>query len=178
VKSTEYDVDIETDVAELLYNINFVEVAKVTMINTAHPDDSLKPKEFNTVFDFLHPSSAVPTYNYWPSYPTFTFLVEFTGGDADVLSNVNVVTTDSSGERTYVPCTYDEIGRVWTGTHDYRTFSDVPCKVTVSCDNWSGEDYDDSALPPWAMKLILPAWQLEEEKHLEDERFVWPMEQR
>ena len=41
-----------------------------------------------------------------------------------------------------------------------------------------GEDYDDSALPPWAMKLILPAWQLEEEKHLEDERFVWPMEQR
>ena len=144
VKSTEYDVDIETDVAELLYNINFVEVAKVTMINTAHPDDSLKPKEFNTVFDFLHPSSAVPTYNYWPSYPTFTFLVEFTGGDADVLSNVNVVTTDSSGERTYVPCTYDEIGRVWTGTHDYRTFSDVPCKVTVSCDNWSGEDYDDS----------------------------------
>ena len=35
-----------------------------------------------------------------------------------------------------------------------------------------GEDYDDSALPPWAIRLVLPAWQLEEEKKLEDERFV------
>ena len=36
-----------------------------------------------------------------------------------------------------------------------------------------GEDYDDSAVPPWAIRLVLPAWQLEEEKKLEDERFVW-----
>lgn len=36
-----------------------------------------------------------------------------------------------------------------------------------------GEDYDDSAVPPWAIRLVLPAWQLEEEKRLEDERFVW-----
>ena len=35
-----------------------------------------------------------------------------------------------------------------------------------------GEDYDDSALPPWAIRSVLPAWQLEEEKKLEDERFV------
>ncbi len=41
-----------------------------------------------------------------------------------------------------------------------------------------GEDYDDSALPPWAIRLILPAWQLEEEKRLEDERFVWNGDER
>ena len=40
-----------------------------------------------------------------------------------------------------------------------------------------GEDYDDSAVPPWAIRLILPAWQLEEEKRLEDERFVWMEDQ-
>ena len=35
------------------------------------------------------------------------------------------------------------------------------------------ESYDDSAVPPWAVKLILPAWRIGEEKRLEDERFVW-----
>jgi predicted metal-dependent peptidase len=40
------------------------------------------------------------------------------------------------------------------------------------------EDYDDSAVPPWAIRLILPAWQLEEEKRLEDERFIWSDQER
>ena len=40
------------------------------------------------------------------------------------------------------------------------------------------EDYDDSAVPPWAIRLILPAWQLEEEKRLEDERFIWSEQER
>ena len=35
-----------------------------------------------------------------------------------------------------------------------------------------GEDYDDSKVPPWAVRLILPAWEPKEEKSLENERFV------
>ena len=114
------------------------------MINTAHPDSNLNPVEFHTVFDFLHPTNNVPTYNYWPAYPTFTFMVEFTGGDPDALSDVQVITTDSSGSETYVDCTYDETDHIWIGTHDYLTFSDVPCKVRVSCENTSDDEYDTS----------------------------------
>ncbi len=40
-----------------------------------------------------------------------------------------------------------------------------------------GEDYDDSAVPPWAIRLVLPAWSMEEEKQLKDERFIWAQEQ-
>ncbi len=40
-----------------------------------------------------------------------------------------------------------------------------------------GEDYDDSAVPPWAIRLVLPAWSLEEEKQLKDERFIWANDQ-
>ncbi len=40
-----------------------------------------------------------------------------------------------------------------------------------------GEDYDDSAVPPWAIRLVLPAWSMEEEKQLKDERFIWTQEQ-
>ena len=41
-----------------------------------------------------------------------------------------------------------------------------------------GEDYDDSAVPAWAIRLVLPAWQTEEETRLEEEQFVWPEDQR
>ncbi len=41
-----------------------------------------------------------------------------------------------------------------------------------------GEDYDDSAVPAWAIRLVLPAWSLEEKKQLKDERFVWAGEQQ
>ncbi len=40
-----------------------------------------------------------------------------------------------------------------------------------------GEDYDDSAVPSWAIRLVLPAWSLEETKQLKDERFIWADEQ-
>ncbi|SDK83230.1 Fibronectin type III domain-containing protein, partial [Sarcina sp. DSM 11001] len=143
VENSEYG-DIETEKAGILYNANFVQVSKVTMINTAHPSSNLRPTEYRTVFDFLHPESTVPTYNYWPSYPTFTFLVEFTGESVEGISNVRVITTNAAGDRTAVTCTYDEAGGVWVGTRDYRSFSDVPCKVAVKCDNASGDAIDDS----------------------------------
>ncbi|MDO4805879.1 MAG: lectin-like protein [Coriobacteriales bacterium] len=142
VTNDTYGISIQTDVAELFYNCNCVEVSKVTMVNTAHPATSLDPVEFMTVFDFLNPSSAVPTYNYWPAYPTFTFVVEFTGAASDSVSNVAVVTTDSYGDKTRVPCAFDEEGGVWIGTFDYQDFCDVPRKVAVSCDNASGAIFD------------------------------------
>ena len=138
VDSPDYG-EIETETAGILYNANYVQLSKVTMINTAHPDNSLHPSEFRTVFDFLQPEKVIPTYNYWPSYPTFTFLVEFTGGDADSVSNVKVFTKNSSGDRTVIVCSYDEKSGKWIGTHDYNDFSDVPCYVGVTCTNSSGD---------------------------------------
>jgi len=132
VKSTDYGVNIETNVARLLYDNAYVEISKVTMINTSYPH-----KETRTVFDFLHPSTKTLTYDYYPSYSKFTFIASFTGGDYDTLSNVYVVTVDSSGNNTFVPLEYDDVGKVWIGTHDYKSFSDVPCGVGINYNNLS-----------------------------------------
>ena len=136
--------DIETDKAGILYNANFVQVSKVTMINTAHPAGRLQPTEYRTVFDFLKPQTAVPSYNYWPSYPVFTFQVEFTGECREEVSDVRVITTNAAGERTSVACSYDEASGTWIGTHSYKAFADVPCRVGVRCTNASGDEIDDS----------------------------------
>lgn len=131
IESEKIEQEILTDPQIICYDKNYIEVSKVTMINTAHPAGALNTVEFVTVFDFLNPSNTVPSYNYWPNYPTFTFKVEFTGGDNTVLSDVNVVTTDTSGNETYVPVVYDESTDLWIGTHDYTSFSDIPNLVNV-----------------------------------------------
>ena len=131
--------EIETDLAGVFYNEKYAELSKVTMINTAHTS---KTCEFRTVFDFLHPSTVVPSYNYWPAYPTFTFLVEFSGGNPEKIQNVQVVTTNSAGDRTMVPCYYDAASGAFVGTHAYRTFEEVPCAVGVACENASGSELD------------------------------------
>ena len=136
--------EIEAAKGSILYNANYVQLSKVTMINTAHPANTLRPTEYKTVFDFLHPETSVPTYDYWPSYPTFSFVVKFTGGDPDTLSDVRVITTNSAGDRTSIKCSYDEEDKTWVGTRDYKTFSSVPCRVAVSCVNSSGDVINDS----------------------------------
>ena len=142
VVSMEYGVDIETAVAELFYNCNYADLSKVTMINTAHPASNSTPIEYRTVFDFLHSTTTVPVYRYWPAYPTFTFVVEFTNDSADAISDVFVVTTNSAGDKTRIACNYDEEGGVWIGTHDYLNASDTPCKVGVRCNNDTDTIYD------------------------------------
>lgn len=136
IENQRYTRKIETDVARLVYDKEYIEVSKLTMINTAH--DSVT-REFITEFNFQHPSTAVPSYNYWPIYPTFTFKVEFVGEDKEKLRDVYVVTKDTQGEETYVKCAYDEMTDTWIGTHDYMDFSDVPASVSVN--------YEDGSIP-------------------------------
>lgn len=136
IENERYGRKVETDMARLVYDKEYVEVSKLTMINTAH--DSVT-REFITEFDFQHPSTAVPSYNYWPAYPTFTFKVEFVGENKEKLRDVYVVTKDSQGEKTYVKCAYDEMTDTWIGTHDYMDFADVPASVSVN--------YKDGSIP-------------------------------
>ena len=118
----------------LLYSDNYSQVSKITMVNTGHGTDSLKPIEYVCEFDFINPEKIIPQYWYWPSYPTFSFLMKFDmGKDASIqdIYNVYTVTTNGSGEKTYVPMTYDEESGVWIGTHDYDT-QDIPVTVGAS----------------------------------------------
>ena len=135
IENDNFSKPLYSDVQSMIYDKNYIELSKVTMINTAHPATSLNTCEFVTEFDFINPSSIVPSYNYWPQYPTFTFKVEFTGGDDTTLSDVYVVTTNSAGNKTYVPVYYDANTGVWLGTYEYTSYSVTPVKVNVTYNN-------------------------------------------
>ena len=151
IENTLLSDPIVTDAHILFYQTDFAEVSRVTMINTAHPENNLNAVEYTTVFNFFENSTATPSYRYWPKYPTFTFKVEFVGNTAN-LSDVYAVTTDSSGEETYVLCQYDSTSGFWIGTHDYRSSSKIPVSLEVIynadelqtlCDN---PEYDELRL--------------------------------
>ena len=111
---------------ELTYDEGYIAPAKVTMLNTGDNGPNV------SVFDFENPSAAAPKYRIYPGrYPTFTFKVEFTQNDPSKISDVYVVTTDSSGNNAYVPVEFSEALNCWTGTYDYDART-APVSVSVA----------------------------------------------
>ena len=118
VENSSFSKPVITDTKTVYFDESFVEVSKVTMIYNGR----------NYVFDFLNPGFT-PSYSYVPGKSSFTFVVEFTGGDGTTFTDVYVETTDRSGESTYVPCKYDESKDAWIGTYNYS--SNLPVGVNV-----------------------------------------------
>lgn len=167
IRNEEYDIDMQTDVSKLIYNKNYIEVSKVTMINT-----DWQNKERVTVFDFIHSKGEAGTYDYTPARPGFTFKVEFTGGDPDSIGSVYVVTKNSSGELTYVPCDYDSQSRYWIGTHEYLEFQDVPCSVDVRFDTEEPVSCDTEETSQEALESVVKFTELGKEIEEEIEKTV------
>ncbi len=119
ISNAKFESDVQSETSTLLYNENNIDLSKITMIYGGS----------EIVFDFINPSSATPSYSYSDS--SFTFKVEFTGGDDTTLSDVYVVTTNDAGEYTYIPVTYDAATGVWLGTHDF-TAEDAPIAINAA----------------------------------------------
>ena len=105
---TPQEISMNTEVVNVLYDKNAIEVKTVTMINTAHPAGNLNLCEYKTVFDFQNPSQESPVYWYWPSYPDFTFIVDFTNNDTTMIDNVVLYVYTSDGKSINLVPTYDE----------------------------------------------------------------------
>ena len=149
ITSPDDQIHIVTETSEILYSAIATEVMSVYMINTGHDEVSRTPREFVTYLDFHSPVARVPYYRYWPAYPTFTFAVYIRCEEPELLYNVFVVTEDSGGSKSYVRCRYDETSNVWIGKYPYSSFSDVPCKVSVTYseqDNVYEQSYGDNLL--------------------------------
>ncbi len=127
IESERYDGKIITETKHLTYDASYIEVSKVTMYTGGNA----------CVFDFLEPGFP-PSYGVSADADmprSFTFMVEFTGGDDAVLENVYVVTTNDAGDKTFVPAIYDKETGLWLGSYVYEGISALPVSVGVVFDN-------------------------------------------
>ncbi|MBQ0073411.1 MAG: chitobiase/beta-hexosaminidase C-terminal domain-containing protein [Prevotella sp.] len=128
---TKAGVELKSENISCLYDKNAIEVSTVTMINTAHTSANLELYDYVTVFDFKNPSKEVSPYWYWPSYPEFTFLVDFTNNDPSVIDNVWLHVYTSSGDIQSIKPEYNAIKDRYVCKHSFHSTA-LPINVSVS----------------------------------------------
>ena len=127
-------LEMQTETKECLYDINAVEVAKVTMYNTSHRVGGAY--EEKTVFDFQNPASSIPAYWYWPDYPDFTFTIDFTNNDPALVSNVKLWVETCKGKQVPLKASYNARKGMWVASGKFGSWSDydIPANVSVDFD--------------------------------------------
>ena len=128
---TKAGLDLQSENVACTYDRNAIEVKTVTMINTAHPAENLSLKDYVTVFDFQNPSQESPVYWYWPSYPDFTFIVDFTNNDTTAVKNVMLYVYTSDDDYEILFPTYDEKKDAFVASHKFTKSSSLPVNVNV-----------------------------------------------
>jgi len=141
--TTKQGLDLKSEVKIVQYDKNAVEVSKVTMANTAHPSGSLNLCQYTTVFDFQKSQSSIPAYWYWPSYPDFTFIVEFTNNDTTIVSDIVLHVFTTSGVVRNLHPVYDENLDAYVVSDKFNSNA-LPETVSVSF-NANTKIYGDAA---------------------------------
>ena len=131
--TTKAGLELQSETVECQYDMNAIEVKTVTMINTAHPATSLNTCEYVTVFDFQNNTTSATSYNYWPSYPDFTFLVDFTNNDTAIVKNVFVNVFTDHNEVKQLKATYNGKMDKWVAVSKF-TSNNLPINVSVNYD--------------------------------------------
>lgn len=125
-----------SDVARVTYDANYIDLASITMINTAHPPTNLNPMEYVTEMVAADYQGKSFYYRWDPNHPVFTFTVEFDENDPERLSGVTVVAANAQGEETLLPCQYQASAGAWTTSGIFDTVESLPVSLSVrySCD--------------------------------------------
>lgn len=125
-----------SDVARVTYDANYIDLASITMINTAHPPTNLNPMEYVTEMVAADYQGKSFYYRWDPNHPVFTFTVKFDENDTERLSGVTVVATNAQGEETLLSCQYQESAGAWTTSGTFDTVESLPVSLSVrySCD--------------------------------------------
>ncbi len=132
--TTKQGLELQSETQQCMYDKNAIEVKTVTMINISHRVGNYY--EEKTVFDFQNPPKSIPAYWYWPDYPEFTFLIDFTNNDTTAVSNV--VLHVKTAKDNYVPlkATYDDQKNLWITSGEFGDWNnyDIPVNVAVDFD--------------------------------------------
>lgn len=121
---------LQTETKQVRHDISAIVVSKVTMINVAHTSASLELREYITVFDFQNPAKKGGIYWYWPQYPDFTFMIEFSNNDPNLISDVRLNVLTSAGDTETLTAAYDKIKKAWVATGKFDAYR-LPVNVSV-----------------------------------------------
>lgn len=119
---------LQTESKNVLYDDEQPIIRKVTMINQAHHTSSLNDEI--TIFDFTN--NQVPgTYWYWPAYPKFTFIAEFSKESANSISSVTIYALTEKDGWIPMKAEYDEKLEGWVAVNEFHS-DNLPINVGIN----------------------------------------------
>lgn len=133
--TTKDGVEMQSETKELTYDMNAIQIQKVTMY---HYNPEMHTT-FESVFDFQNPHT---TPNQWTVYypnKKFTYTVEFTNNSPEKVSNVILYVHAADGQIVPLYPTYDEKKDIWVADIDMGNRSDgyYPVNVSVDYDSYT-----------------------------------------
>ena len=118
VVTTPEGVAITSEAQPVEYNKDGVTVKKVMMYHNGHGMQGI-------TFDFQNPSDKVEAYSWNPHKNVYTFTIDFTNNDPDLVSDVVLYTKFQNGKWDALDATYDEKQKLWVAAGEFSGGSGV-----------------------------------------------------
>ena len=128
--TTSQGLELQTKVADCLYDKYAIQVSKVVMF---HVNPELG-KTFEVVFDYLTPSSLTQYYTYYIYNKQFSFTIEFTDNDTNKVTNVVLYVKTAKSGWWPLEATYDSDKNCWFAQGEFGNMYDGDLPVNVSVD--------------------------------------------
>lgn len=131
---TSMGLELTSEAKECMYDMNAVQVSKVTMYHFNPETNGWKGYTYTSVFDFMNPSSKPNKWTVYYPDKKFTYTVEFTNNSPEVVQNVILYIHTADGKVVPLYPEYNEEKDLWTADIDMGNRSDGYYPVNVSVD--------------------------------------------
>lgn len=132
--TTPDNTKLQSETKTITYDVNALQVSKVTMYHWNPELNGWKGKMETSVFDFLNPKTSATQWTvYYPS-KKFTYTIEFTSNDPQRIYNVVLYVHTADGKFVPVNASYDEKKGLWYAEIDMGHSSDGYYPVNCSVD--------------------------------------------
>lgn len=121
---------LTSETKELTYDVNALQVSKVTMY---HYNPEMH-KTYESVFDFMNPKTTSTKWTVYYPKKQFTYTIEFTDNDPEKIYNVVLYVHTADGKRVPVNASFDENKGLWYAEIDMGTSSNGYYPVNCSVD--------------------------------------------
>ncbi len=138
--TTSQGIKMQSETKECVYDMNAIQVTKVTMYYNNPELNNWNGKNYEIVFDFLNPNENSKQYIYCIYNKTFTFTIEFNHNDTTRVSNVVLYVKTGKGKQVPLQAEFDVNKKLWVATGDFGNSYDGDIPVNVSVDFESDTD--------------------------------------
>ncbi len=128
------EMTLQSETKEVVYDMNAIQVSKVTMYHWNPEVNNWKGQMYEIVYDFINPSLEEQNYIYYIYNKEFTFTIEFTTNDPDMISNVILYVETGKGRHVPLKATFDSNKNIWIASGEFGNMYDGDIPVNVSVD--------------------------------------------